>query len=133
MIAEEHWDDRLPLYAGELYQYVELPLYELPDDEAKWQLVNARLSSADYIVMTSNRLYGSLPKLANCATHQKCYPYAARYYQDLFASRLGFTKVAEFTSRQSLFGFEINDDGADESFTVYDHPKVLIYKNSSRP
>lgn len=133
VLAEEHWDDRLPLYGGERFQYVELPLYELPDDDAKWQMVNARLSSADYIVMTSNRLYGSLPKLANCTTHQKCYPYTARYYQDLFASRLGFTKVAEFTNRPSLLGFEINDDGADESFTVYDHPKVLIYKNSSHP
>lgn len=127
-LAEEHWDDRLPLTAAGSYNYAELPLYELPDDATKWRLVNSRLASADYIVLTSNRLFGSLPKLADCSSHIKCYPLTTSYYEDLFANRLGFKKVAEFTSRPSMFGFEIIDDNADESFTVYDHPRVIIFQ-----
>lgn len=127
-LAEEHWDDRLPLYSGEFFEYIDLPLYELPDDANKWKLIANRLEQADYIVMTSNRLYGSLPKLADCSNHEKCYPLTAQYYNDLFAENLNFVKVAEFTSRPTIFGIEIFDDNADESFTVYDHPKVIIFQ-----
>ena len=127
-LAEEHWDDRLPLFDAEQFQYIDLPLYELPDDAIKWQLVSDRLEQADYVVMTSNRLYGSLPKLADCINHIKCYPRTAKYYEDLFAEKLDFIKVAEFTSRPSLWGYTIIDDNADESFTVYDHPKVIIFQ-----
>ncbi len=127
-LAEEHWDDRLPLFSGELFEYIDLPLYELPDDTDKWKLIADRLEQADYIVMTSNRLYGSLPKLADCSNHEKCYPLTTQYYNDLFAENLNFFKVAEFTSRPSIFGIEIIDDNADESFTVYDHPKVIIFQ-----
>jgi hypothetical protein len=29
-----------------------------------------------------------------------------------------------------LFGIEFNDDRAEEQFTVYDHPKALIYRKT---
>ena len=61
-----------------------------------------------------------------------------RYYKDLFAernllgSKLRFVKVKEFTAypmiRVGPFHITIPDDTADESFTVYDHPKVMIFK-----
>lgn len=132
LLAQEHWDDRLPLYGGERFQYIDLPLYELPDDEQKWAQINQTIQKADYIVMTSNRLYGSLPKLADCKKYKKCYPLTAQYYANLFSEKLGYKKVVEFHSRPSFLGIEIVDDEADESFTVYDHPKVLIYKNVSK-
>ena len=50
------------------------------------------------------------------------------YYQDLFSGKLGFEKVKEFTLSPSIFGINIPDQSADESFTVYDHPQILIYK-----
>ena len=128
LLATEHWDDRLPLYGGENFQYVDLPLYEQPDDAKKWQAINQTLDQADYIVLASNRLYGHLPKFTDCEDKPRCYPITAQYYRDLFAERLNFTKVAEFTNRPNLFGLEIIDDNADESFTVYDHPKVIIYQ-----
>lgn len=132
-IAAEHWDDRLPLSGGENFQYVELPLYEQPDDQNKWRLINANLDQADYIVLASNRLFTPLPKLANCSrTPERCYPLTTEYYEQLFAGQLGFTKVADFTSRPTLpkwlGSLEIVDDNADESFTVYDHPHVIIFR-----
>jgi hypothetical protein len=128
LLATEHWDDRLPLYGGEIFQYIDLPLYEQPDDAKKWQAVNQTLDQADYIVLASNRLYGHLPKFTNCEDKPRCYPLTAQYYNDLFAEKLNFTKVAEFTNRPNLWGVEIIDDNADESFTVYDHPRVIIYQ-----
>ncbi len=133
-LAVEHWDDRVPIYDGGLYQYVEMTLYELPDNTYKWQLLNDKLQSADYIILASNRLYVPLQRLNNCSKYDVCYPLTATYYQELFAGRRGFTKVAEFTSyprmRIGTRMLQLVDDEADESFTVYDHPKIMIFKKN---
>lgn len=127
-LALEHWDDDLPLSLalsgrsrsiGE-YQTVKMNLYE-PDNEQKYSHIVANLQESDYVILSSNRLYGSIPRLP------WRYPITSRYYELLFQERLGFELVATFTSYPSLLGLEINDDAADESFTVYDHPKVLIF------
>lgn len=131
-LAIEHWDDRLPLYGGEKYNFVELTLYDLPDDKNKWKLLNEKLNLADYIIIASNRLYVPLQKLKDCQKYKVCYPKTADYYQKLFEGKLGFKKVAEFIvyPKISIFNFQflINDQSADESFTVYDHPKIMIFK-----
>lgn len=130
-IAVEHWDDRIPVQDYG-YQYVELPLYERPDNEIKWESINMRLSSADYIVIASNRLYVPLQRLSDCDKYIACYPQTSEYYQQLFAGQLPFKKVAEFTSYPNLqigpLSYALSDDSADESFTVYDHPKIMIFK-----
>ncbi len=133
-IAIEHWDDRLPLTYSERYSFQELTLYDVPDDQTKWQVLNDKLSKSDYMIIASNRLYIPLMRLTDCST-PRCYPITSKYYQDLFSGKLNFTKVAEFSSYPTLptfhFPLSINDDGADESFTVYDHPKIMIFKKQT--
>jgi len=51
-----------------------------------------------------------------------------RYYHLLDAGGLGFELVKECTSYPRLPGWEIEDTSAEESFWVYDHPPVRIYK-----
>jgi hypothetical protein len=135
-LAIEHWDDALPLFGGEKYQFLEMPMYEPDNSEAKWQKVNNNLKEADYLILASNRLYIPLQKLVDCQKYKVCYPRTAKYYQDLFSGQLGFTKIAEFSSYPSLplmsqylnISISIPDDSADENFTVFDHPKVIIFK-----
>lgn len=127
-IGVEHWDDPLPLRtkgrdAFSIYKGVEFPMYD-PDTPEKRAKLIERLNEADYLVLSSNRLYGSIPKLP------QRYPMTVRYYQALFSGELGFEKAAEFISRPSLFGIELNDDNAEEIFTVYEHPKVTIFRKS---
>ena len=132
IIATEHWDDGLPLIGGENYTTESLTLYDLPDDEKKWIVMNEKLNRANYIIIASNRLYIPLQKLADCKKYKSCYPMTADYYQKLFSGKLNFKKVAEFSAYPELnifnIKFKINDDSADESFTVYDHPKIIIFK-----
>jgi len=132
VLAVEHWDDRLPMYDPGNYQYEEMTLYDIPDDARKWEILQEKLSRSDYIIIASNRLYTPLQRLQECGAHGRCYPRTAHYYRTLFSETGGFTKVAEFTSypRIELFNkvYAINDDHADESFTVYDHPKIMIFK-----
>jgi len=132
-LALEHWDDGLPLFGQERYRFLEMPMYESDRSELKWGVVKANLENADYLVIASNRLYVPLQKLANCRKYKVCYPETAQYYQDLFSGKLGFKKVAEFTSNPSIFNLVINDQTADESFTVYDHPKIIIFKKRVSP
>ena len=131
-IAIEHWDDGLPLFAGENYKHVELPLYGQPDDEKKWQEIKEKLNSTEYIIIASNRLYVPLQKLSDCKKYRACYPKTAEYYRKLFNQQLGFKKVAEFAVYPKLevgsWKLEVDDQSADESFTVYDHPKIMIFK-----
>ena len=137
VIANEHWDDPLPLrvegidpYGG---MYRGLPSssdglmhwYDEDTPEKRAQAIQW-LDEADYIVLSSNRLYGSIPRLP------MRYPLTTKYYQWLFDGTLGFEKVAEFTSRPQLLGIQIDDDNAEEAFTVYDHPKVLIFKKTAQ-
>lgn len=130
-IAIEHWDDGLPLFGGEKYKIQTLELYN-PDTPQKWEIINNQLSQTDYIILASNRLYTPLQKLTDCINlpQNYCYPLTAKYYQDLFGEKLGFKKVAEFTSYPTipLLNVPINDQSADESFTVYDHPKIMIFR-----
>lgn len=124
-IAVEHWDDEMPKplrdepYPG--YRHLVLPLYE-EDTPEKFAIIKETLRQADYIIIASNRLYGSIPRLPFR------YPMTIRYYELLFAGKLGFEKVAEFSSYPRLGPWVIPDDRADESFTVYDHPKPMVFK-----
>ncbi len=149
-ISYEYWDDPLPLHLPEspgskIYKGVELPMY-FPDTEEKWIEIETKLEEIDYVILSSNRVYGSI------LSAPERYPKTAKFYRDLFSERLPFEKIAEFTSRPSLplpinlcipipwfsygkinqshvcQGIEFIDDYVEESWTVYDHPKVTIFK-----
>ena len=127
-LAVEHWDDGLPLnfegLANSQYKSVSLTNYDEDTPEKLDQLV-ADLDQAEYIILSSNRLYGSIPRLP------LRYPVMVRYYDALLGEKLGFTKVAEFTSYPQLFGLALPDQAAEEAFTVYDHPKVTILRKTA--
>lgn len=126
-IANEHWDDPIPFGGYEGLKTSSDGLMQMygEDGEEKREQVKQWLNEADYIVLTSNRLYGSIPRLP------RRFPMTTKYYQWLFAGELGFEKIQEFTSYPQLFGIVINDDSSDEAFTVYDHPKVTIFKKTA--
>ncbi len=152
-ISYEYWDDPLPLnlpqHSSSIYQGVRFPLYD-SETSQKWEQMAQNLNQTNYIILSSNRLYGSITR------SPEKYPQTNQFYKSLFDGSLGFTKVAEFTSRPVLpvpflhiclrppftnygiiahqnstcpnFGLNIIDDYADEMFTVYDHPKVIIFQ-----
>ncbi len=131
VIATEHWDDVLPLYGVENYTIINLPVYET-DDEYKKDVMQEMLAQADYIIISSQRAYLPIMKLSECHGEDmyRCYPDTSKYYESLFTNKTSFENVQEFSNfpRVPFLGFEINDLSADESFSVYDHPKVVIFK-----
>jgi YYY domain-containing protein len=127
-IASEHWDDALPLSVGGRttsdYRNLQLKLYD-EESEAKRQELLTTLDQADVVVLSSNRLYRSIPR------EPWRYPLARRYYELLFSGQLGFDLAQVFTSYPRLGPLEFDDDDAEEAFTVYDHPKVLIFRKTA--
>jgi 4-amino-4-deoxy-L-arabinose transferase-like glycosyltransferase len=128
----EHWDDGLPVNLSKKlnrnsfrYNLEEMEIYD-NENPTKVNYYANKLSSADYLVINSRRLYGTLINLPIR------YPITSYYYKLLFSKKLGYEIVAEFTSYPSIFGVAINDDSSEETFQVYDHPKVIIFKNTQK-
>ncbi len=128
VIGDEHWDDSLPLRVdGKDYfrdhQGVMLELYGEDTPEKREKMVGW-MDQVDYIILSSNRLYGSIPRLP------MRFPLTTKYYEWLFNGQLGFEPIKEFTSYPQFLGITIFDDHAEEAFTVYDHPKVIIFRKT---
>ncbi|HLF77649.1 MAG TPA: DUF2298 domain-containing protein [Dehalococcoidia bacterium] len=127
-IAVEHWDESVPMgFAGapdKQFQLFDLELYEPDTPEKVGKLIDG-LSRADYVTLSSNRLLNSIPR------NQVTYPVASRYYELLLSEQLGFRLLREFTSYPRLLGLEFADHRAQESFSSYDHPRVLVFEKTS--
>ncbi|HEX9386590.1 MAG TPA: DUF2298 domain-containing protein, partial [Anaerolineales bacterium] len=133
MLANEHWDDWLPIggldgntsYGDQgMFTAVEMANYE-DDNPDKLNRMIENLTQADYIVLSSNRLYDSIPRLPIR------YPLTSRYYKLLFSGKLGFERIKDFTSYPTVLGIQIPDQVAEESFSVYDHPRVQIFQKTA--
>jgi hypothetical protein len=159
IVTESIWDDALPFpMEGRspfpwLYERSNQELYEPDGVDAdgsgrsdKLERLVQTLTEGDYVVITSNRQYGSLGRLP-----QK-YPLTVAYYRALFGcpadvevaecavdaapgrtrGRLGYDLVAVFERNPSLGPLVFRDQLAEEAFTVYDHPKVLVFAKSAQ-
>ncbi len=130
-IVGEHWDDQMPVGLPEPngspsahnYTLPQLPMYE-EDTPQKYENLRDTLMRCDYIALSTNRLWRTIPRLP------ERYPMSTRYYQALFAGELGFEQVYSVETPPRLGPFVIDDQPADESFTVYDHPKPIMFKKT---
>jgi YYY domain-containing protein len=104
------------------------------------------LEQTDYILIPTNHQYAQITRIP------ERYPLTTVYYRELlgcpqqrniiecyrkaepgmFQGNLGFDLVAVFESYPRLGPLVINDQAAEEAFTFYDHPKVLIFKKNDK-
>jgi len=150
---ESSWDDAIPYPVDGFSPYSEdggiytgnlnFEMY-WPDDQSKLERFETILDQADYIFITSNRQWGTttrVPERYPLTTFYYRYLLGCPAYKDVlwcysiaepgsFFGELGFELVAVFHSNPRLGPFEFNTQFAEEAFTVYDHPKVLIFKKT---
>ncbi|MFZ2360755.1 MAG: DUF2298 domain-containing protein [Anaerolineae bacterium] len=126
-IAWEQWDDSLPYDLPEpdssrgRFRFIDWGPFE-EDTPEKFERLKATLREADVLALSSNRIYGAVDNLP------ERYPMTNRYYQLLFDGKLGYELALEQVNSPRLFGVAIDDRNADESFTLYDHPRVLVFR-----
>lgn len=148
---ESSWDDGLPLrvdgydpYGGIYQGGLNFEMY-WDDNEEKLQRFTSTLAQADYILITSSRQWGTTTRVP------ERYPLTSAYYRNLlgcpddkeiewcytvaqpgtFEGNLGFELVEVFQSNPTIGSFAINDQFSEEAFTVYDHPKVFVFKKNA--
>ena len=133
-LASEYWDDSLPLSTNNknysLYQQEQIHVAD-KDSKDKMITIDNQLKNSNYLILSSNRFYIPIPK------NDDYFPLTTKYYKSLFDGSLGFQQVAQFTSYPCFppIGkplFCLNDTNAEEAFTVYDHPKVIIFQKVAR-
>ncbi len=153
-VHESSWDDAVPypvdgfspynenggIYRGDL----NFEMY-WADDQLKLGKFETNLDLADYIFISSNRQWGTTTRvperylltttyyreLIGCPVDQEvtwCYSVAE---PGMFEGRLGFELVETFDLNPQFGPIEFNTQFAEEAFTVYDHPKVLIFRKTS--
>ena len=151
-ITREHWEEGI---AGLNQTYrqppavPDLPMYEA-DNTQKADLLGRALAQSDYIVFFSNRLYGTVGRLA------QRYPLSREYYRLLFSGELGY-ELAYYADAPIQLGpialyedtfarpglprpgaladyrpapLTLNLGFADESFSAYDHPLTMVFKKT---
>lgn len=151
LVNEGDWDDGLPLrvdgydaFSGIYPRDLEFNMY-MNDNQEKLERFLSIYDQADYIVISSNRQWGTLTRLPErfpmstlhyrhllgCPEDQDivwCYRVAQ---PGMFQGDLGFELVKTFQSDPTFGPLTVNDQFAEEAFTVYDHPKVLIFRKTS--
>ena len=127
LVLTETWEftSIVPLdqYPHDYFRFDQLDMYR-PDSPEKIHRLAEQLAQADAVVLTTKRMYGSILRVP------ERYPLTVMYYKLLFDGALGFRPVTPFTTYPTLFGLTFADDFADESFSVYDHPKTIVFKKT---
>ena len=132
-ISSPHWDDKVPvgipgkdsaIYKMHGREY-ELPVYER-DSGQMIDSIAKRISASDYLTFATPRAADSIPRIPDE------YPNMTALLRLLWGEKVGFKLVHTTKNRPSFLGITFNDDLADESFSVYDHPKVVVFKNEER-
>jgi len=126
VVAVEAWDDGLPIdYGAEQFAYRELPVYA-PDTQEKRQQLLHILDEVQVIVLSSQRGVGSVCRVPDA------YPVMSEFYHLLFQGQLGFDTVFAEERKFGWGRWGLSQLGAEEAFSVYDHPPVWIFaKNAS--
>lgn len=155
VVSETDWDDGLPLrmegydgYGGIYEGGLKFQAY-WDDNADKLNLFYTSLDQGDYLFISSNRQWGTTTRIPERYPLTTAFYYALlgcpptddvlRCYSvarpGMFQGQLGYELIETFESYPTLDlgdlgSWEFNTQFAEEAFTVYDHPKVLLFKKT---
>lgn len=105
---------------------VSIDFYSLEDNPITREKIVQALLESDYFILQSRRVFLNHQRLSDL------YPKTALFYNALFNGTLGFEKIKEFHSYPSIpipgITIEFPDEEAEETWSVFDHPVIRIYK-----
>ncbi len=117
--------------------YVALPTQVVQHDDAfKVRYMQDVLLKADYLTISTNRMYDALPR------NEDLYWFTTLYFDELFQGDLGYREIERFDVFPHLGPIRVpdqilpdsnwaqwvNEFEAEEAFTVYDHPTIYVFE-----
>lgn len=131
---ESRWDDGLPVPVAlpgqpnltwpgfdDHFKFLSLDM-EFPDTPEKAHKLAATLDQADLVVISSERMRKPILALAD---H---FPLSSAYYRLLASGGICFERAYRDQRGYPVLGHKFNDEAAQETWSVYDHPTVEIYR-----
>jgi 4-amino-4-deoxy-L-arabinose transferase-like glycosyltransferase len=109
-------------HPADWYQRATLPVASA-ESPRKADVLARALAENSWLVIPDRRWSNVLPRLPD-------FPVSRQFYTRLFAGQLGYTEVARFADPPRLGPFIWWDDAAEETFQVFDHPTVRIFRNT---
>lgn len=119
------------------FQRISLDFYALEEDQMAREKIANALYASEYFLVQSRRVFINHQRLPSL------YPKTTYFYNALFDGKLGFEKIKEFHSypkleiacppmlglcRRGNWKIEIPDESAEETWSVFDHPVIRVFK-----
>lgn len=109
------------------YNIIPFDFYNLDENPILFDSLIDYLSEGDYFIVQSRRIYYN-------HKNKNKFPIVNNFYDALFSGSLGFEEVKTFSSFPYLkigaWKMEVNDEDAEETWSVFDHPVIRIYKKT---
>lgn len=134
VLLSVHWDDKVPVdlpgYSTHQYRMwepeQEIGIFEDDHSGEKIRTASEQLAKGDYLILPTPRA-----PIGVLQTPDR-FPYTTKLLRLLYNGDLGYVLQKTIKARPSIGSFVINDDTADESLSVYDHPKVAIFRKEKK-
>ncbi|PJE58337.1 MAG: hypothetical protein COU81_01280, partial [Candidatus Portnoybacteria bacterium CG10_big_fil_rev_8_21_14_0_10_36_7] len=122
------------------FKRIGFDFYNLEEDAQTRSKIAGGLEESDYFLVQSRRVFMNHQRLP------KIFPKTANFYDALFSGGMGFEQINEFHSypmlqiacppiadalgicRRGEWKLEIPDETAEETWSVFDHPVIRVFK-----
>jgi hypothetical protein len=109
----------IPLKTKKHFRIINFSFYDLENSQNNQIQLQEYLSQSDYIFVPSRRVFKN--------QIGKEFPLSTQYYRDLFSGNAGFKPLISF---KTLNYFFLDPENAEETWTVFDNPKIRIYQKN---
>jgi hypothetical protein len=134
----------IPIFSNSPVKQESIFLYDIDTDLQLSKHTFKLLKQADYIIVPSRRVFmnhtcytsesGKIVRRENsiCLKKERIYPMVTKYYQTIFGNNFKLIKTFSVFPSDSIINWLFqNGEQAEETWSVFDHPTVRIYKKVS--
>lgn len=143
--------DESEQYKYKTFRTISFDFYNLDENPQLQTDLKNYLNEVEYIIVPSRRIFanhtclwplesdfGTVKSFAytqdRCKNLAQKYPQLNEYYENLFSGKLGFSQIAQLSVQPQihLLGktFSFPDEHAEETWSVFDHPVIRVYKRN---
>lgn len=112
------------------FKRIGFDFYNLEADAPTRTAIVLGLDTAGYFLIQSRRVFMNHQRLP------ELFPKTSNFYNALFNEQMGFEQIKEFHSYPALeignWKLEIPDEGAEETWSVFDHPVIRFFKKKTQ-